>query len=937
MDIWTNAAENLVTMTLRPFLLMLLFWGMAFLPASGLAAALPSVALYYGDHPPLAELRAFDVAVVDPDHVSDPARFRHPASALFAYVSLGEVHPSRSWFKAIPDGVLAGSNRAWGSRLVDPANPAWQSFVLDQVFAPLWRQGYRGFFLDTLDSYHLLGGTPADLRRREAGLAQLVHALHSRWPEARLIMNRGFEILPEVHDDIWMVAAESLYHGWDNSARRFVDVPEKDRQWLKTQLDVARNTFGKPVLVIDYVPAANRELARETAARLSREGYVPWVSVPALDQLGVGNIEVLPRRVLVIYNPAESPDLHYADVQRFLGMPLARLGLTPDYVPVNGPLPDWPLVGRYAGIVSWINSDELPDAARYGDWLKRQTDNGVPLAVFGRFGVAYDSTLLQSLGLQTVEAAKAGDFRIVTQDPMMGFEMPVTPRAGEIPPLRLRGAAHPLLGIISSAGQLFHPAALTPWGGFVLAPYTVSSLPGQDNGERWHLNPLTFLQQALKLDSRVPVPDITTENGRRLLMVHIDGDGFASAAERPGAPASGEVLRDVILKKHSLPTTFSVIEGETGAAGLYPARSPSLEAVARDIFSLPWVEAASHSFSHPFNWGKAESNLDNGESYHLPIPGYEYRADREIAGSINYINRRLTPAAKPVKLFLWTGNCVSTPESLAETVRARVLNMNGGETTITRTQNSWTRIAGPGLPRGEGLYQVFAPNQNENVYTNLWTGPFYGYRRVIETFELTETPYRFKPVDIYYHVYAASKTASLNALESVYRWAESQPLHPVYASEYVRKVLDFNDFVVARTPEGYRLRGNGDLRTVRLPATAGLPDFGRSVNVAGTAPGPSARYVHLTTGDALLAMGGENTPLPYLEFANARITRLERLDTGLSLDIQGYAPLRLSFANAAQCRPLWNNQPLPFTRQGDRLTLETARHDLAALQILCPR
>jgi len=156
--------------------------------------------------------------------------------------------------------------------------------------------------------------------------------------------------------------------------------------------------------------------------------------------------------------------------------------------------------------------------------------------------------------------------------------------------------------------------------------------------------------------------------------------------------------------------------------------------------------------------------------------------------------------------------------------RAGLLNMNGGDTVITRSRNSWTQIAGPGMPRPGGLYQVFAPNQNENVYTNLWTGPFYGFRRVIETFELTGTPYRFKPVNIYYHTYAATKTASLQALHEVYRWALAQPLHPVHASEYIRKVLDFNDFVVARGENGYRLTGNGDLRTVRLPADAPITD-----------------------------------------------------------------------------------------------------------------
>lgn len=924
-------------MVLRSLLCSLLAL-LSLIPGTGvLAAPLPSVALYYGANPPLAELRAFDVAVVDPDHVASPNRLKHPGSELFAYVSLGEVHPSRSWFKQIPPALLTGKNRTWGSRVVDQSATAWTDFFLNQVIAPLWQAGYRGFFLDTLDSYQLVAKTPESRALQEEGMRRTIHALKTRWPAARLIVNRGFEILPQIHNDVWMVAAESLYRGWDAAAGRFVDVPEKDRQWLSAKLKSVQADYGKPVLVIDYVPAGNRKLARETAHRLRADGFIPWVSVPALDQLGVGAVEVLPRRVLVLYNPTESPDLHYSDPLRFLGMPMAWLGLVPDYVPVNGPLPDYPLTGRYAGIVSWINSDEVADAGRYSAWLERQVDAGVPLAVFSRFGMAYDNPLLRKLGLQFFEADKSALLKVTARHAMTGFELPVTPRQGELYPLRLSGEGQPLLSIQSSAGQVFHPAALTAWGGYALAPYTVGQLPGQDNGERWYINPLTFLSQALKLDPSIPVPDLTTENGRRLLLVHIDGDGFASGAERFGAPPSGQVLRDELLKKYPLPTTMSVIEGEIGENGLYPAKSAQLEGIARDIFALPWVEAASHSYSHPFHWGKAESNLDNGESYHLAIPGYAYNVNREIGGSLDYINQRLTPKDKPAKVFLWTGNCVATPEALAAAEGAGVLNMNGGDTVITRSRNSWTQIAGPGLPR-QGYYQVFAPNQNENVYTNLWTGPFYGFRRVIETFELTETPYRFKPVDIYYHTYAASKTASLQALHEVYRWALSQPLHPVFASEYIRKVLDYNDFVVARTPDGLRLRGNGDLRTVRLPLTGPAPDLAHSAAVAGMAPGPQARYVHLTGDDALLNLTAEPDASPYLESANARITGFSR-DAGgnLSLDVRGYQPLRLVFARAAACRAHWNNRPLPFTRQGHRLIIENARHDLAALQIVCHR
>ena len=93
------------------------------------------------------------------------------------------------------------------------------------------------------------------------------------------------------------------------------------------------------------------------------------------------------------------------------------------------------------------------------------------------------------------------------------------------------------------------------------------------------------------------------------------------------------------------------------------------------------------------------------------------------------------------------------------------------------------------------------------------------------------------------------------------------------------------------------------------------------------APGPQARYVHLTGDDALLSLNAEPDAAPYLESANARITGFIRDSGGnLSLDVRGHQPLRLVFANATTCRAQWNNRPLPFTRQGHRLIIENARH-----------
>ncbi|NCP41347.1 MAG: hypothetical protein GW848_12750, partial [Rhodoferax sp.] len=178
---------------------LLAFVGLLLL-SSLASASQPGMAVFYGDNPPWDELHAFDMVVVEPLHVPDPKPFANRRTALFAYVSLGEVDPDRPYAADIPDAWQLGKNAAWGSIVLDQAQHGWPDFFVDRVIKPLWDAGYRDFFLDTLDSYQFYAKTAGERSRQEAGLVTAIRALKQRYPQARLIFNRGFEILPQVHD-----------------------------------------------------------------------------------------------------------------------------------------------------------------------------------------------------------------------------------------------------------------------------------------------------------------------------------------------------------------------------------------------------------------------------------------------------------------------------------------------------------------------------------------------------------------------------------------------------------------------------------------------------------------------------------------------------------------------------------------------------------------
>lgn len=900
------------------------------------APSAPNIAFFYGANPPWGELRAFDIVVVEPRHV--PAPHAAPTEVTpFAYVAVGEVSPERPYLKSIPQEWHLGKNPAWGSVVLDQTQPAWPDFFAEQVIQPLWQAGYRGFFLDTLDSYQLHAKDESARRAQEAGLVRVIHELKRRFPGIRLMLNRGFEILPEVHSDVFAVAAESLYQGWDQASQTYRPVAETDRAWLLRQLERVKQEYRLPVVAIDYVAPHDHILARETTKQIAAHGFVPWVSTPELDMLGIGNIEVMPRKVMVLHNGANDEfGLNFELAQRYAAMPLNYLGYTLEFVDARKPLPEYPMTGRYAGILVWLTRPPGMEGQALAQWIEKQTAAGLPIALLDQLDFLLDSPVGARLGLQVKPASPlSGTISVAAQDQMFGFEAAPLPDRDAFHPLQAKGGT-PLLSLRDEQGATQDAAALMPWGGYILSPYVLNEMP-LDAGIHWVVHPIEFLRRALKLPA-MPVPDTTTESGRRMLLAHMDGDGFASRAEMPGVPLAAEVVRDRILKKYRIPTAVSVIQGEIAPNGLNGPLSPKLESVARDMFALPHVEIASHSLSHPFNWKKAGSDdhAEKGEGYRLMLPDYRFDLNAEIAGSVEYIRSRLAPPGKPVKLFLWTGDCNPGADALALAEQAGVLAMNGGETLITRSAPSLTRVAPLGVPKN-GHFQVYAPNQNENIYTNRWSGPFYGYRRAIETFELTDSPYRLKPINIYFHTFAATKPAGLDALDRVYRWALAQETTPVYPSEYIRKVLDFNRLVIARTPDGWLIRGAENLRQLRAPATLGQPDVASSNNLAGFVRRGEDAYLHLAGPEAKLRFAASPVAAPYLVSANARAERASRPSGGeLRLVLSGHMPLEFALGNAAGCSVQADGKTLhPSAVRGTTAHFSLTSHALEDLRIHC--
>lgn len=770
--------------------------GLALLSAEARA---DSTAFYYGRDVPEELLRVYERVVVEPDAIADPARLHGRRARLVAYASVGEVADTA---RTRPEGMTSdwtlGRNGAWNSQIMDLTNPAWTRWLVDRRMRDLWRQGYRGFFLDTLDSFRLADLSADEQAAQLDALVALIQRMHRRYPGVEILLNRGFEVLPRVAHLVHGVVAESLFDRWDAANNRYARVPENDRRWLLDALRQVEDRHGLPVTVIDYRPPSERAQARETARRIEALGFDPWVTNASIDMVGVGVPEVVPRRVLLLFDGAqEEPAL--AAGMRLLAPILEHEGYVPVLRDVRARLPTEPLPGRYAGIATWLPGPVQGDPAAYARWLLAQMDDGVRVAMLGHPGFALDAAALARLGLKQVLRPPSHDLELRYSD-MLGFEAP--PRAHRVLATGLIADDPWLevhLRVADEHGPRLDPVITGAWGGLAQAPYFLE----QDFGGElaWVIDPFAFVRAALALPA-VPVPDLTTESGHRLLMIHVDPAGAERRAEVRGTPRAAALVRQV-MARHRLPHT-------TSSRGL-----------ARGL-------------------------------EHVTV------ADSMLAGQ---------------------------------------------GASLTHAMPSITRLVPSARPARHGGIEVLAPIADEDGFRVIAGAAPFGFRRVLETLDLTDRARRLAPIALRYHAFSGATPAGLAALERVYSWIAARPTLPVHAGEYADMVRDFRDLALARYPDGaFRIHGGGALRTVRLPRALGWPDLARSPAVAAVRDLPQGRYVTVDAASAaagaILTMRDEPPALPFILGSNARVLRFERQGAAqIRLHLRGHVPVSVVIAN----------------------------------------
>jgi hypothetical protein len=113
--------------------------------------------------------------------------------------------------------------------------------------------------------------------------------------------------------------------------------------------------------------------------------------------------------------------------------------------------------------------------------------------------------------------------------------------------------------------------------------------------------------------------------------------------------------------------------------------------------------------------------------------------------------------------------------------------------------------------------------------------------------------------------------------------------------------MNYEQIVIARSDNGFLVRGAEALRELRAPRSMGVPQVQGSRGLAGFAEGEQEQYLHLSGDDAWLAFAPTENKGAYLADANARVMALERTAAGTRLQLHSHVPLRLAIRHPTGC------------------------------------
>ncbi len=255
------------------------------LPARQRVREAQSFYCYYGSGR-VAELSHYDLVILHTPQMAseDVKRLRELGVVTVGYITVGEDDPREarkgdgtgpggyaSWYFDDDNDGQPDRNPIWHSYYTNANDPKWRADRVAEARRLVEEYGFDGIFLDTLD-------TATARPHTKPGMIRLVQELREALPDAPIILNQGFSMLPELAPLADGLMLESFTATYDFDSRSYMlNYPQSiDWHLKRVQSEILPVIEKHPlkVLVLDYAPENEVERIQEAANRAATFGFL---------------------------------------------------------------------------------------------------------------------------------------------------------------------------------------------------------------------------------------------------------------------------------------------------------------------------------------------------------------------------------------------------------------------------------------------------------------------------------------------------------------------------------------------------------------------------------------------------------------------------------------------------------------------------------------
>lgn len=253
-----------------------------------------SYACYYGPGN-LDELTRRDASIIQTKTLgrTNINALRAANRLVIGYISIGEDDELRTGDTRGPGGFDSAyfdrdrdnapdRNGIWNSYFANAASPAWRDHFLAKAADILKDSGVDGLFLDTVETCLLYPET-------KPAMVSLIKELRARHPDTIIVINRAWDLLPDLGDTVDGIMFESFTLSYDFGSKSYIQIRASGLDagleiWTRL-LKPAHEQHGIVLLALDYSNEADDPGVASALNRAATLGMIPCFATIQLDKL----------------------------------------------------------------------------------------------------------------------------------------------------------------------------------------------------------------------------------------------------------------------------------------------------------------------------------------------------------------------------------------------------------------------------------------------------------------------------------------------------------------------------------------------------------------------------------------------------------------------------------------------------------------------------